>query len=783
MNSRIPGGANREERRLEERIRYLEEVIRHTREALELACDLGNFQASVNTFDTPEVILTKTEERVRQVITFNSTAWFLVREEDATFGFSRCEPAAAETDMRNELDRLTDNKTIAWTLDSSRPSITTTADGRGALLIHTLATASRIRGLFMGRLAGDSTEIPDGFLTLLTIIFQGCANTIESYELYRLNRRTTLQLEEKLGDLLQAKSQLRAKSQEQEDTVKRLKLENDLHLKTQKELKKANQEITEGAKALAVSEERYRTLFETMVQGVVLLDSDGVILSVNPAAEHILGISIKDIGSMTCADPIWENVCEDGRPCPPEALPSAIALRTRKSVHGVVIGKLNLKEGKRRWLTVNAVPLFPGKQDAAGQVFTTLSDITTLRRSEQTLKRLVDTMPVLIHAHDVEGKYVFWNKESERVLGYTAEEVYSDPNIRDKIFPDFYYYQNVIEKYHKGVRDFEEWEAVMKTSDGATRIIAWTSRSTQAPIQGWARWETGVDVTARKRAEKALERLTRDQEKLIRERTMQLTHKTDELVAANRKLRQLDELKSAFLSTVSHDIRTPLTSIMGFAKLSMRNFERHYLPLAQNDKNLVSHGKQLRDNLAIIVSEGERLKRLINDFLDLSRIESGHQQWHDKDIRPASVLETAVRAVSGDYEAKPKVTLEVNISPRLPMLNVDPDRIIQVLINLLHNAIKFTDRGRVTTGVEANGDLVRYYVRDTGMGIPPEELDNVFDKFHQLASGDLVTEKAGGSGLGLSICKEIVLHYQGRIWTESSFGKGSAFFVELPGHW
>lgn len=765
----------------EDRIRYLEQVIRHTQEALELAANLGDFQASVNTFDDPESILATAEERVRRVIAFGATAWLLISEEDASFGMARCEPPGAEADMRAELDRLTDNKTMAWALDSPGAVLVGSADGAGHLVIHTLATASRIRGLFMGRLDCDPAEIPDSFRTLLTIILQGCANTIESHELYRLNRRTTLRLEEKVGQLIRVEARLRAKGMELEEMVSRLRLENSLHLKAREELHQASQEARASAEALRDSEERYRTLFETMVQGVVLLDGDGTIISVNPAAERILGASERTISSMACTDPAWENVHEDGTPCPPEELPFMVALRTGKAVHGVVVGKRNQTEGKRRWLTVNAVPLFQEGAGVPDQVFLTLSDVTELRRSERVLKRLVDTMPVLVHAHDAEGNYVFWNKECERVLGYTAEDMYNDPTVRERIYPDPLYREQVVEYYHNDLRDFQEWEAPMRARDGTVRIIAWTSRSTQAPIHGWASWETGVDITARKQAEEALARLTRDQEDIIRERTLELTRKTGELVAANRKLKRLDELKSSFLSAVSHDIRTPLTSVLGFAKLAMRDFQRHYRPLAGDDRDLAARGDRLRDNLAVIVSEGGRLTRLINDFLDLSRIESGRLQWHDKDMDPVKALDTAARAVSGAYEAKPAVEFKVHAAKGLPRLHVDPDRIVQVLVNLLHNAVKFTDQGVVEARVEADGNLVRYIVADTGIGIPAEELDSVFDKFHQLAAGDLVTDKARGSGLGLSICREIVDHYKGEIWAESSFGHGSTFVVELPG--
>jgi len=293
---------------------------------------------------------------------------------------------------------------------------------------------------------------------------------------------------------------------------------------------------------------------------------------------------------------------------------------------------------------------------------------------------------------------------------------------------------------------------------------------------------TVVDVSATVRAERRLEILNRHLRDAVKERTRRLAEKATELESANQRLTELDRLKSGFLATVSHDLRTPLTSIMGFAKLINRDFTKFFAPFASGHERLTRQAGRISANLAIIESEGERLTRLINDFLDLSKIESGRAQWRDAQVDAAALVARAADAVSADFAAKPDVAFAIDIAPDLPPLFIDPDRLSQILVNLLGNAAKFTDAGSVRLRAFVADKMLRVEVADTGQGVARESLEKIFDKFHQAQIGDTVEDgrPRQGTGLGLAICRQIVEHYAGRIWAESELGRGSTFIMELP---
>ncbi|WP_243544115.1 sensor histidine kinase [Pseudodesulfovibrio tunisiensis] len=195
---------------------------------------------------------------------------------------------------------------------------------------------------------------------------------------------------------------------------------------------------------------------------------------------------------------------------------------------------------------------------------------------------------------------------------------------------------------------------------------------------------------------------------------------------------------------------------------------------------LRAKGTRIVDNLNILILEGERLTRLIGDVLDLNKIESGRVEWRDQRIAPGAIAGNAVDAVSGQFAQNPDVELVLDVEPGLPEIEVDPDRLFQVLLNLLNNAAKFTAAGRVILSVSAaSPEMVRFAVSDTGPGLPESELERVFETFHQAVAPDDLSCKPGGAGLGLAISREIVQHYQGRIWVESELGKGSVFLFEL----
>jgi signal transduction histidine kinase/DNA-binding response OmpR family regulator len=252
----------------------------------------------------------------------------------------------------------------------------------------------------------------------------------------------------------------------------------------------------------------------------------------------------------------------------------------------------------------------------------------------------------------------------------------------------------------------------------------------------------------------------------------------EEAGQARAAAEQADAAKSSFLSTVSHELRTPLTSVLGFAKIIRRRLEERLFPLIPEDDRKVQQAKQqVIENLGIVVSEGERLTKLIDDVLDLAKIEAGKFSWNMASVSIKEVIERAVAATASLFDAK-KLELVRDIAPDLPTITGDQDRLIQVVINLISNSVKFTDAGSITCSARQEGTELLISVKDSGIGIAPDDQPKVFEKFKQV--GDTLTDKPKGTGLGLPICKEIVEYHGGRIWVESQPGHGSTFSFTLP---
>ncbi|MEO0458318.1 MAG: ATP-binding protein, partial [Cyanobacteria bacterium P01_A01_bin.114] len=242
--------------------------------------------------------------------------------------------------------------------------------------------------------------------------------------------------------------------------------------------------------------------------------------------------------------------------------------------------------------------------------------------------------------------------------------------------------------------------------------------------------------------------------------------------------KEVDQMKTDFISTVSHELRTPLTSVLGFAKLIQKKLEETILPTVNTETRKTERAvRQVRENLNIIVAEGDRLTSLINDVLDIAKIEAGKVEWNMQPITVAHIIERAIAATSVLAQNN-SLDISCEVEPDLPAIVGDRDRLIQVIINLLSNAIKFTDQGKVTCCAQRRADDIIISVIDTGIGLAADDLDKVFEKFKQV--GEVMTDKPKGTGLGLPICKQIVEHHGGRIWAESSPGQGSTFSFSLP---
>ncbi|MCB9676921.1 MAG: hypothetical protein H6737_17530 [Alphaproteobacteria bacterium] len=243
--------------------------------------------------------------------------------------------------------------------------------------------------------------------------------------------------------------------------------------------------------------------------------------------------------------------------------------------------------------------------------------------------------------------------------------------------------------------------------------------------------------------------------------------------------RQIDRMKSDFAATVSHEMRTPLTSVLGFTKIVRGQLDKRVFPaLPPDDAAAARTAEKVRANLEVVLTEGVRLTKLIDDVLDLSKLESGQMSWDLRPHDPAALIARALESTRGLFEERAGLEVVDATPAGLPAVLVDGDRILQVLVNLLGNAAKFTDAGTVTVSAEDRGAFVAVSVADTGIGMRSTDLDAVFEKFRQV--GDVLTDRPRGTGLGLPICREIVEHHGGRIEASSRLGEGSVLTFTLP---
>jgi signal transduction histidine kinase len=238
----------------------------------------------------------------------------------------------------------------------------------------------------------------------------------------------------------------------------------------------------------------------------------------------------------------------------------------------------------------------------------------------------------------------------------------------------------------------------------------------------------------------------------------------NEIAQKSRELEIASQHKSQFVANMSHELRTPLAAILGFAELMQEGF---YEP----------PGAKSLDALTRIRSNGRHLLGLINTVLDIAKIESGQFSLNLGEYAIENVVESVRAATEALAEAK-KLGFKTDVAKPLPIGIGDEQRLTQVLLNLVGNAIKFTDKGEVRISATAVNSHFAVRVTDTGPGIPLEEQKRIFEQFHQVDSSN--TKAKGGTGLGLAIAKQIVEMHGGRIWVESSPGEGATFQMQLP---
>jgi Na+/proline symporter/nitrogen-specific signal transduction histidine kinase len=250
----------------------------------------------------------------------------------------------------------------------------------------------------------------------------------------------------------------------------------------------------------------------------------------------------------------------------------------------------------------------------------------------------------------------------------------------------------------------------------------------------------------------------------LEEKSRSLELATRELRAANEQLKGLDQLKDDFMSSVTHELRTPLTSIRALSELMA------------DDADMPADQRQ--QFLGIIVTETERLSRLVNQVLDMAKIESGHAEWRNADVDVGHLLAQAVQTTAEMFRERGAI-VRLTLPPQTAVLRADPDRLMQVMLNLLSNAAKFVPAGtgRVDVALATDVDGVTVSVHDNGPGVPIDQQTLIFERFRQ---GGNETHRPQGTGLGLPISRQIVEHFGGRMWIDPSPGDGARFVFHLP---
>ncbi len=388
------------------------------------------------------------------------------------------------------------------------------------------------------------------------------------------------------------------------------------------------------------------------------------------------------------------------------------------------------------------------------------SQSEALRESETKFRSVTQSANDGIVSANSRGLIISWNRGAETIFGYKEEEVVGKP--LTVLMPERY-------------RELHQSGLERLRSTGESRVIGRTLElhgvrkdGTEFPLDlSIASWKTeegtfysGIirDITERKRVTEALQALTLSLEQKVKERTAELEIARDQALVATQH-------KSEFLANMSHELRTPLNAVIGFSDVLL-------------EKMFGDLNEKQEEYLQDILSSGQHLLALINDILDLSRIEAGHTELEVSTFNLATTVENTLVLVR-ERAVRRRVDLTSEINSQLGDCRADERRVKQVLLNLLSNAIKFTpEGGRISVTARVIGEYAEISVTDTGIGISTEDRQRIFEEFYQVKRDP--AHKREGTGLGLALSKKFVELHGGRICVESEPGKGSTFTFTLP---
>jgi PAS domain S-box-containing protein len=489
-------------------------------------------------------------------------------------------------------------------------------------------------------------------------------------------------------------------------------------------------------KTLTESEKRFRVMFELSPAGIILIGEKGTIIEVNTSFCETLGYTRKEV--------IGQNIKLFAAP----ENNKEIELNISK----IMSGKTMIHEVRniRKDGTYCVVALYEtliNLPDGTPGILSVSNDITEKKKSQERmllLSRALESIGECVSITDHKNKLIYVNNAFCKTYGYAETEIIGKDiaiirPLQSKEYPAA---KILSETIHGGWNG----ELINVRKDGSEFPIELsTSQIRDENGNSIALIGIAVDITERKKVQ-------------------------TELIKAKEKAEESDRLKSAFLTNMSHELRTPLNAIIGFSGL---------MSDSGPDYNTVSYSR-------IILKSGQHLLSLVEDIFDTTMIETGQTKIKYERVELVAALEEVKDIIHGERISENKTDIElilnINETSKRIVLVTDSRKLKQVLLNLLRNALKFTDHGRIEFGfteiTEPENKIIQFYVKDTGIGIDKKYHDTIFNVFRQV--DDTHTRKFGGMGVGLSIAKKIVELLGGKIWVESQASEGSVFYFTVP---
>jgi PAS domain S-box-containing protein len=516
-------------------------------------------------------------------------------------------------------------------------------------------------------------------------------------------------------------------------------------------------------KRLEDSERKYRELVEQANSIILRWTANGRITFLNEYGQKFFGYAADEILGRHVIGTIVPPTESKGRDM--QLLIEQICADTK--AFECNINENMRRGGERVWISwTNRIVT-----DVRGHMTEILSvgtDITERKLAEDAIARersfaddIINTLPGIFYMYDDEGRLVRWNRKGEEQTGYSRDEL-TGRNILD-FFPEAYK-PIIVSSMKRLFSESESYtEAPLLLKDGREVPYYFSARKVTLDERKYS-IGLGIDITERKKAEEEIRRLHEDLQSHAAELERRVEKRTAELEVARDRAEESDRLKSAFLATMSHELRTPLNSIIGFTGIMLMGLVG---PLTEEQK------KQLN----MVQESAQHLLKLINEVLDISKIEAGQFDLARSPFDMRTAIRKSLEKIKPLADKK-GLSVTATIAPAVGQMTGDLRRVEQVLLNLLGNAVKFTEEGAVSIESKVDGNRLVTRVTDTGIGIGRDDLETIFKPFRQVDTG--IARQYEGTGLGLSICKRLAEAMGGTIHAESERGKGSCFTFTLP---